>query len=236
MLGTCPGNPLGFPNMQQGQVYVVKRADSSHYQGQFWGFIQALKTFDGDVSVKIYHPQQDYSNSFLVVLNEPASTAPFLTRVDWMTVRVAIHARGKNVTPNASSPVKRQSRKCLDLGFTSAMRISRKNSVNGVPKPLLKPGTTDPDVVDCFLVLSDIVRSVNIPWLMEHNLEPFVDMEYPERQETFAGSIHPDNLTEALRAQETSVDELCGCHLDKHNSKKESMAIVVGLNTILGQK
>jgi hypothetical protein len=64
----------------------------------------------------------------------------------------------------------------------------------------------------------DIVQSVNMPWLCEHKLEPFVNMDCLEQHETFMGSIHPNNLIiETLRAHETSIDTPCAaCHLDKH--------------------
>jgi hypothetical protein len=59
--------------------------------------------------------------------------------------------------------------------------------------------TMDPDIIDhFFLVCSDIVRTVEIPWLAKHNLQPFIDPDYPQHLETFAGEIHPDNTTEAL--------------------------------------
>jgi hypothetical protein len=58
-----------------------------------------LKNFDGDISIKIYHPKCDYTNNFLIVINNvPVSTHPFLSQVDWLNIHgVAIHAAGKSL-------------------------------------------------------------------------------------------------------------------------------------------
>jgi hypothetical protein len=225
-------------------VYIVRHAHSTHYQGQFYEFIQELASFVGDIQVDIYNPENNYANDYLVLLNRDESTAPFLSHMDWWDVRVCIYASekkinstsGKKSNKTATKTARRQSRKFLDLGFTSSMCMSRKKSSNGVSKPLVKPGTDDPVVINCFLVLSKIVNTVDLPWLTKQHLQAYIDPNYPQRNDIFASTIHPECCVEALRLHETTVDEPCLSHSDKFNSKQPSMALVVGLSTKLEGK
>ena len=117
------------------------------------------------------------------------------------------------------------------------MCTSRRNSITGVSKPLMKPGTTnDPDVVRCFRILSNVARQTHIPWLEQQGLEAFCDPDHPKRQDVLARVIHPDNLLEGMRFNETDVEHPCGAHSDQLNSPKLSMSLVVGLSVILGNK
>jgi hypothetical protein len=115
------------------------------------------------------------------------------------------------------------------------MCTSRRQSVTGVAKPQIKPGTGDRDVIQCFRVLSSIAKNTKIPWLGKQQ-EAFVDPDYPERHDMFAGSIDDQNLVEAQRLNETGIEHPCGAHSDKLNSPKPSMSMVVGLSTIVGNK
>jgi hypothetical protein len=170
-----------FPNSDRGQVYIVRTGDGTHYQGLFQDFLHALESDPGFTPVYIYYPGRDYSNQFLVILNERHTLAPFLSSVDWPTIRVCIKLLLTTKTDTTMSSVNRQTRPFVDLGYTSSMCTSRRKSVTGVLKPLMKPGTNnDPDVIGCFRILSAIVRTTKIPWLEQKGLEAFIDPDFPE--------------------------------------------------------
>jgi hypothetical protein len=121
-------------------------------------------------TIMLYYPGRNYSNQYLVVINKEESLAPFVRQVDWRKIQQYIGAKrpGKKVASTT-----RQAAKFVDFGFTSSMCTSRAGSTNGVSMPLLKLGSADVSVADCFVTLSNILRSVNVPWLVDSGLEPF---------------------------------------------------------------
>ena len=224
-----------FPNTEsRGQGYIVRSANSTHYQGLFLEFIETMKSDPGFTPVRIYYPGRDYSNEFLVVLNKATSISPLLSKVHWPSISACIETLSQNNT--TTSMVNRQSRQFVDFGYTSSICTLRRHSATGVSKPLVKPGTKDPCVITCFCALSALAQTTEIPWLLQKGLEPFIDPDFPERQDMFPGVIDHANLVDSLRLNECDIDHRCGAHSDKLNSPKISMSCVVGLSEVFGNK
>jgi hypothetical protein len=70
--------------------------------------------------------------------------------MNWMVVLVLIESSGKKVGSNSPSYIEWHSQNFLDIGVTSSMCTSRKLSSKVVSKPLMRQGTTNPAVNDCF--------------------------------------------------------------------------------------
>jgi hypothetical protein len=228
-----------FPQCK-GQAYFVSRLDTTHYQDFFCNFVSKVAQYRGNCQFSIYYPQSDYSNSYLVLLNTQKSLQPFLSAVPWdevqglLATKVASH-RGYVSSPSksrkttlASRPSEKRQEQggSLDFGFTSCQSVSRKKSTTGVSVPCEKQNMTQ-GVIQCMVVASDMVRATKLPWCDA----PCIDKDHPVlRQQRFAGTFDPSNLMEAIRLHVSGPGSLCRAHSDQQNSKKESMAVTVGLS------
>ena len=77
----------------------------------------------------------------------------------------------------------------LDFGFTTNISTSRcSDTMNGISKPLLKPGSTLPIIVKCFLILSYVAKNQQCPWIFDSHI--YTDDRFPDRFLEFAHRIH----------------------------------------------
>ena len=229
-----------FPS-RKGQAYFVRQLACTHYQEMFSQFVSAIETCVHDITVKLYYPVRDYSNEFLVLWNKPATVSPFSDAIDWSYIAVVLdhsskkgEQKGDETSPLAK---KRQARRYRDYGFTSNICTTRRHSTSGISRPVLKAGTLDPQVVTIFLAGTDAVRTVDLPWLAGDALAGgYEDLDHPNRHEQFARQIHPKNIIEACRVHGSKPKSMCGAHSDRMNSPIPTMALVVGVNLIVGDE
>jgi hypothetical protein len=220
-----------FPN-RHGQAYFARQLACTHYQGMFSSFVDAIEAGCHEIDVQLYYPVRDYVNNFLVVWNEPESVREFSEAIDWSYVGRTLNNTMDNNRLKLGQ-TQRQARRFKDYGYTSGVCTSRKNSASGVSKPILKPGTIMPPIIDIFLTGSKMVQAANLPWLDDVVSSGYEDPDHPTRHEAFSKLIHPNNIIEACRLHGSTPEAMCGAHSDNHNSLKLPMALVVGINKIV---
>jgi hypothetical protein len=90
----------------KGQAYFVSRLDTTHYQDFFCNFVSKVAQYHGNCQFLIYHPERDYSNNYLVLLNTPKSLQPFLLAVPWEEVQGLLARKVASTIGFGSSPSK----------------------------------------------------------------------------------------------------------------------------------
>jgi hypothetical protein len=223
-----------FPN-RTGQAYFVQHLACTHYQAMFSTFVSAIEDGSDDIMVKVYYPVRDYENDFVVIWNKENTLQSFSNTIQWSTVSQVLDSTASNHA-SLQPTTARQARRYQDFGFTSGICTSRRNSANGVSKPVLKPGTLDGNIVNIFVTGSNMVRAAHLPWLTNDNALGYDDKEHDNRNDEFSKMIHKDNIVEACRLHGSSPEAMCGVHTDRHNSAKPCMSLVVGYSQIIGKE
>ena len=132
------------------------------------------------------------------------------------------------------SKAKPRQRMFLDFGFTTNISTSRcSDTMNGISKPLLKPGSTLPLIVKCFSILSYVAKNQQCPWIFDSHI--YTDDRFPDRFPEFSQRIHNTNIVEAIRIALVDCNNLCSIHEDKHNDPYPKMSSVLSLGKIIHQ-
>jgi hypothetical protein len=215
-----------LPNMNdKGQAATPKTARVPHFQTSLSEIQRQVASFaarGGEIQLKIYHPDQDYSNKFLHVVN---SGLPQIQSVDWERLAEIAYLE------NAAADKKRQ-HKFKDIGTTGGQCTTRVNSSAGVAKPGKKPGSSDPSIVEAMVALSDYTRAAKFEWIPD-GLRPFNCDDRNDPRNKFARRIHNDCCIPAGRIGLTNVENPCGYHCDELNSQLLQYECVPTFNKIV---
>lgn len=223
------------------QAYTVRRADMPHYQEMFQKVLAAIASYSRKIRVVIYDPRYDYSNDFMVVRNNGVKELLDDVGVpDWISLnhmmenqKVDPAKKEKKGKKQRLDPKRQET--FQDFGWTTLECSSRRGTKSGEAAPQLKPRSTDPLIVQCFLACTLLARVMNVNWLKPGTI--LVDPDHPERPEKYAKRLHERNRFEGLRVFQNSLDDLCKNHGDSPNSKIPTLSVVVGLSSLLpGEK
>ena len=197
--------------------------------------VDILDRSEDQVNVNIYWPNRNYNNDFITV-NNMDNLKDFQHGVDFHNLEGLFSFQNHE----EETYVKRQAR-YVDLGFTSSMCTSRKNSMSGVSTPMKKSGTLSAKAGECFLLMTELSKVTPMKWLKERNLQCYHDPRYKNRAKKFADTIKEGNIVEYIRINDTSLgtddgnnETLCRPHNDaKTNSSEASMAPIINLSTLI---
>ena len=214
-----------LPNMtDNGQATTPKTARVPHFQTSLSEIKRQVASFTasgGNIELKIYQPDQDYSNKFLHVVNSGLAQ---IQAVDWEQLAEIAYQE------NAADE-KRQ-HKFKDIGTTGGQCTTRVHSSVGVAKPGKKPGSSAPSIVEAMVALSDYTKNAKFEW-MPDGLRPFNYDDRNDPRNKFARRIHNDCCIPAGRIGLTNVENPCGYHCDELNSQLLQYECVPTFNKIV---
>ena len=122
----------------------------------------------------------------------------------------------------------------IDFGFTTSRCTSRSNDSNGISRPLLKPGSCNPLIVECFSILSSIAHNESCSWISDAPI--YSDDRFPDRFTDFSSKICKGNTIEAIRIALVDSNNTCNIHEDKQNDPYLSMSTVISIGKIVTLK
>jgi hypothetical protein len=199
-----------LPNMTaRGQAATPRTARVPHYHStllEVQSKVDSFRSTGGVVRFTIYQPDQDYSNSFLHIVNTGVEG---IASVNWDALAQVTYKKGTGD--------KKRQRKFKDFGTTSGKCTTRLGSSEGVAKPSYKPGTQDPLVVESMLALCSYVEGAVYKW-MPDGLRPFNCDSSNHPRNKFAKRFHKDCFIPAARVALTNIEHPCRYHSDELNS------------------
>jgi hypothetical protein len=207
------------PRTMGTQIYIARHLACRHTVRKLSYIDGYLSTLPPQTPVRYYCPENDHEDDFFIVLNKEVTTRALTDAFPFQQLQTYALENSQEGT----SQVERQSAK-VNRGFTSSMSMAGR-ARNGVPRPALKQGSVDDEVVASHLCASRILMEYSLPWLGR-------TLNWVPERLQFARKISPDNKVEASTFT-LSTD--CAWHRDKHNPGPplDDLSWVLNLNRTL---
>jgi hypothetical protein len=164
-----------FPSRHQ--IYVAKSAVDYHYQASFPRIRDSFFASSGNVRVKLYLPNTDYSNRFLYVLVSPVARR-LVESVNLLSLySLVTDVNGSKKATKLVDDGKRHTQGlAVDLGLAgnvSAMQGA--NSPLGHSVPGTKPFTDDPRSVKAFTAMDCYYSTTRTCWRRSTGLYNYLE-------------------------------------------------------------
>ena len=188
------------------QVYTAKHLQFRHAVVQLKAFVADKFLSVNDQRRVIWYSQdEDHEDDFFVILNKEDSFAHAIG--DDFPFGEVLQYTIDNATVETNHPATRQ-RQYLNRGYTGTQGMGMHDD-QGIPTPVLKPGTHDPPVINAMVCASNYFSSLCPPW---NSNTPFVIP--PIRERRFGNEIAPGCKFEGSTF---TTSPLCAWHRDAQN-------------------
>ena len=229
------------PRAGPGQLYVAKNGEKAHYESALVDVVKSVGKYQGAMKLYLYLEHENYKAESFLVINDQEFLHPFVKCVNWTANHAAVASKSSS------------GRKCDETGSRQkvgnfanyGLCCARNNNPNaqwiqelveqGLCGPAMHTGLQEDNQKNKFQVLSDLLRSIDyLRWLKNRGGTYARPAKYFDDDTWAARMFHEDNLFHAHRAAfadqcDYSKAELCECHGDPNNSKKEGRDMVLSL-------
>jgi hypothetical protein len=209
-----------LPNMgENGQACTVRTARVPHFQtplSKMESEVASFRQAGGIIKFKSYHPNRNYSNTFLHLNNLDVRST-----IDWNALA--------RLASKASKGGKKRQQKYKDFGTTAGQCTTRVGSIIGVAKPSFKPGTKETCIEDAMLALCCYTQHAKYKW-MPKGLRPFNCDDKDDKRNKFAQRFRTDCFIPASQVGLINIKNPWAYHRDDLNECVPTLSRVVVVN------